>query len=385
MPVRIMHVVDCLATGGLQKGLSTVIERLDPAEFEHIVYAMRRVDEQEMEQQLIMRGVRVVHHENTATQSRYQVPALVSAMRAIAPDIVHSRNWPAIEAVSAARLVRKPRIVHSEHGLDFDSYSTEPLRRTLMRRVSFALAHRVFCVSQGLRDIHAARTGFPLLRIDVIRNGVDTDRFRRDPSVRARMRAELGVSPDQLCVGCVGSLTAVKDSLTILRALQTFTARCDSWRLLLIGDGPQRSELRSFVDADPRLRERVRFLGRMSNIPELLNAMDVYVLCSLTEGICNSLLEAMATALPSIATDTGGTPEVLVDGVTGILVRVGSAEGVAEALLALNADAQLRRSMGDAALNRIISSFSIGAMIRAYADLYTAVSANRTAAMAATN
>ena len=96
--------------------------------------------------------------------------------------------------------------------------------------------------------------------------------------------------------------------------MKEFAGRYEDWRVILVGDGPERSRLLEFVKSCPGWEERVRFLGRRSDVPELLNAMDVYVLPSLSESLhCNSLLEAMAAGLPVIASSTGGKPEVAVD------------------------------------------------------------------------
>jgi glycosyltransferase involved in cell wall biosynthesis len=117
----------------------------------------------------------------------------------------------------------------------------------------------------------------------------------------------------------------------------------------------------------------VSFLGLTERVPEFLNAFDVYALTSLTEGISNSLLEAMATALPVVVTDTGGNPEVVVTGESGLLFPVGDFRQLAEKLLLLRAEPVLRWELGQGALRRALTEFSINAMVRRYEEVYESV------------
>jgi sugar transferase (PEP-CTERM/EpsH1 system associated) len=368
MPIRIMHVVDHLGKGGLENGLVNVIENLDSTRFEHVVYAIRKLGANG--DRLIQSGVRVVCQGKRDTDSPVQIGRLARAIREVRPDIVHSRNWAAVEAVLAGRWVRSCKVVHSEHGLEAHANAGEPRRRVWFRRLAYELAHRVLSVSYQLRDLHARRTGFAAERISVIHNGVDRRRFFPDPRMRARMRQELGLAEDEFCVGCVGNFFPVKGHATALEAMQELAARRENWRLLLIGEGPERSKLEKFVAERPAWNHRVSFLGTSDRIPELMNAMDVYVLPSVAEGISNSLLEAMASALPVIAANTGGNPEVVVDGDSGLLFPVGDARALAGHLMALEADSERRRAFADRALRRVREEFSLDSMIAKYAGLY---------------
>jgi glycosyltransferase involved in cell wall biosynthesis len=158
--------------------------------------------------------------------------------------------------------------------------------------------------------------------------------------------------------------------MTLLQAFDRVTGVSPAWRLLLFGEGSERSKLESFANSHPEWRNRVSFLGSSDRVAEMLNAMDAYVLPSISEGISNSLLEAMATALPVIATATGGNPEVVVDGESGLLFPVGDAEHLAEILINLRAEVEQRTQLGQRALRRVREHFSIESMVRNYAQLY---------------
>jgi len=367
-----MHVVDNLGKGGLENGLVNLIERLDPTRFEHVVCAIRRLGPNA--ERLQAGGVRVICL-GTQASSQFQMLALARTIREVKPDVVHSRNWAAIEAVIAGRWVRSCGLVHSEHGLEADTRTKEPWRRYCFRRLAFELADRVLSVSDQLRDLHARRTGFPTRRITVIHNGVDSERFRPDPVVRARVREELGISEKEFCIGCVGNLTPAKDYRTALNAVDAFDKGCNDWRLLVIGEGTERPKLEELVKAHSQWSNRVSFLGLSHRVPEFLAAMDVYVLTSVIEGISNSLLEAMACGLPVIATAVGGNPEVIIDWESGLLFPSGDSDRLAEQLLLLRERTDLRLQLAQQARCRVRDEFSIGAMVQKYQEVYEGVTA----------
>lgn len=364
-PIRILHVLDTLGKGGLENGLVNLINRLDPERFEHVVLTMRGLGENA--EKLPKDRVRILCLGKKATDSAFQVPALARSIRHIQPDIVHSRNWAAIEAVVAAWWSRSGSIVHSEHGVEAETSIEEPWRRKRLRRIAYSLADRVLTVSHQLKELHAKRTGFPASKISVFHNGVDSRRYYQDLEARTAVRRELGVRPGEFCVVCVGNLSLVKDHLTLLRAVEKLTG---SWRLFIVGRGPELPNLKAFVDSRPGWQDRVSFLGLSDRVGQLLNAMDAYVLPSLSEGISNSLLEAMATGLPVVATAAGGNPEVVVDGVSGMLFPVGDFSRLTDHLAALGASEEMRRQFGSRALQRVRESFSIDSMVRNYAELY---------------
>jgi sugar transferase (PEP-CTERM/EpsH1 system associated) len=375
MPIRIMHVLESLGVGGgVETGVANLIEGMDRKRFDHILCAVFRIGPWIDR----FRIVPVVPLEQKGKRLAIQVGPLTRVIREMKPDIVHSRNWGALEAVIAARWVRRCRVIHSEHGVEVDPAS-EPRRRAWFRRVAFEMADRVFSVSSQLRDTLARCTGFSARKIGVIHNGVEIARFRRDPDLRRRYRAELELGDGEFAIGCVGRLSRIKDYPTILRAAERFEQFCPSWRLLILGGGPERQELEELVAAKPVLKRRVRFLGPSDRVPEFLNAIDAYVLPSIREGISNSLLEAMAARLPVIATDTGGNPELVVNGESGMLFPVGDSERLAELLRLLYQQVETRERLGTQALERVSREFSLDSMISKYEQMYQELTGERAA------
>lgn len=367
MRICILHVMDSLSNGGLENGVLNLIKHMDAEQFEHSICTVRAlgVNAERLPADRVQ-----LHHLGKRKGSRFQLLELRRVIREIRPDVVHSRNWGAIEAVVAARLTRSCAVVHSEHGLESSAAVHELWRRVAFRRLAFELADRVLCVSRQLRDLYSRLTRFQAHRMTVIHNGVDSRRFCPDPEARARLRRELGILESNFCIGCVGNLSAVKDHGTLLRALERSGQAVRGWHMLIAGEGPERPKLAAMAREVARCGVQISFLGASDRIPELLNAFDVYVLPSVNEGLSNSLLEAMATGLPVIASDVGGNPEVVHDGISGLLFAAGGVDELSDHLLKLYARTRLREELGDAARRRMREEFSIESMVQNYKHLY---------------
>jgi sugar transferase (PEP-CTERM/EpsH1 system associated) len=361
--------------GGVENGIANLIHQLPSAQFEHVLCAVFQLGAS-VDRYAASR-TRVLCLDQRRSALSTQAPALAQVIRRVRPHVIHSRNWGALESVFAARCVGGCSIVHSEHGIESD-LALAPRRRRWLRHLAFRFADRVCAVSHELRGLLARHTGFPVERIGVIHNGVDTRRFARNTEAGRRFRVELGISDNDFCIGCVGRLNKIKDYPTLLRAAESFGKTESEWRLLVAGDGPELSALRELAEASSTLRNRVRFLGSCCHVPEFLNALDVYVLPSIREGICNSLLEAMAVGLPVIASQAGGNPEV-VDADSGLLFPVGDFRRLDQLLHLLRSAPERRRELGMRASSRIRDEFSLEAMIANYIALYQGLPPRRAA------
>jgi glycosyltransferase involved in cell wall biosynthesis len=173
-------------------------------------------------------------------------------------------------------------------------------------------------------------------------------------------------------VGIVARLARVKDHVTLLEAYLSLTALGDKNRLLVVGDGQLRAKLEDLAFS-LGISKRVIFAGLRDDIPDLMRAMDIFVLSSLSEGISLTLLEAMACCLPLVATEVGGNPEVVINGETGYLVPPRNPEEMAKKLLLLINNEKLRRQMGEKGRERVIRNFGIKETTRKYEELYNSV------------
>jgi sugar transferase (PEP-CTERM/EpsH1 system associated) len=373
--LRILHVINRLDVGGTELSLLKVMSGLGNGLFRHRVCTTRGYDADLANQKQLTDRVLVAGRQRPGFQ--FPIFRLARIMGAYRPHIVHSRNWGAIEAIPAARLAGVPVVIHSEHGYELDMLGGLPYRRRLLRHAFYTLCDSLFAVTEDLRRFHGQQAWVPAKRFRVIYNGVDTERFAPRLEKRWDVRKELGLADDVFVVGTVGRMVPIKDHLTLLRAARQLVSRNVDVHVLLVGSGSEQSRLEKFVHDSVEMSGRVSFLGSRGSVGELLQAMDVFVLPSICEGFSNTLLEAMASGLPTVATRVGGNPEVVDEGHSGWLFSPGDYEELAGQLEELAARRDLRARLGEAARTRAVSRFALGRMLDDYRDLYCELACRR--------
>jgi sugar transferase (PEP-CTERM/EpsH1 system associated) len=381
-PLRVLHVLNRFATGGTEHVVLKLVGGLNSGIFEQRLAALRGIDSA-IDQSQIPGGELLLQGRND-TGFELMLFRLARVMRAYRPHIVHSRNWGAIEAIPAARLAAVPIAIHSEHGYELDMLAGLPTRRRLFRRVAYSMANTVFAVTRELRDFHAQQAWVPPDRIRIIYNGVDTKRFCPHPQLRFSLRQKFGLPQTRFIIGTVGRLVDIKDHTTLLRASEIVLKAGIDAHVLIVGSGPELEHHQQLVKDSTALAGRVTFVGSSDEVPELLNAMDVFALTSISEGMSNTLLEAMATGLPVVATNVGGNPEV-VEGSSGWLFQPRDAETLAARLVLLASQENLRSRYGVAARERVVRSFSLQRMLDDYSQLYLELATRRGLKLPASN
>jgi glycosyltransferase involved in cell wall biosynthesis len=285
------------------------------------------------------------------------VVSLARLMRRYRPDLVSAHSSKAgIVGRLAARLVGVP-CLFTVHGWAFNPSEPE-LRRTVYRwleRATAPLAARIICVSAHSRELGVA-AGIGPGRLVTIHNGI--------PDIAASLRASPG-SSSSLRLVSVARFAPPKDHRTLILAVKDLPAV----HLDLVGDGPAEEHARSLVK-ELGIEERVRFLGRRADVPELLAQAHAFALCSRSEGFPISTLEAMRAGLPVVVSNVGGAPEAVLDGRTGFVVADNSVEGWRECLSMLSGDPALRARMGAAARTRYEEQFTFERMYAATAATY---------------
>jgi L-malate glycosyltransferase len=256
------------------------------------------------------------------------------------------------------------RIVFTEHGRLGDGPPSA--KRALVNRVLGRRPDAIVAVSHELRQFMVAE-GFPASRVTVRHNGIDPGP-EPSPADRARARTTLGLPEDATVIGSVARLDPVKRFDVLIGAFAEVAARDVSARLVIVGGGPERERLETCARACG-VWDRVVLTGPRDDARALLPAFDVYTNTSASEGISLTVLEAMAAALPVVATRVGGTPEVLT-GETGVLASPGDSHEIASSIMALLASPPRRQLLGAAARARVVERFSLRAMADAYLALY---------------
>jgi len=363
-PLHVCHVLLSLKPGGLENGVVNVVNGLDPADFRSSVCCLQQAGEFAAR----MRSTTEIVAMGLQPGNDWRLPLrLARLLRALRVDIVHTRNAePFFYGIVAARLAGVPVVIHSEHGRTFPE---KPLRARVQRFL-LSGANAAFSVSERLKQDLVRELGVSPARFEVIHNGVDIERFRSAPGTGDRR-----LSAGDVVIGSVGRLAPVKNYALLLRAMARLPALPPS-RLLLVGDGPEGPSLQALA-AELGLADRVQFAGHRDDVAQALREMDVFVLPSTSEGMSNTLLEAMAAGVAAVASDAGGNGEIIVPEVSGLLFPSADVAALAAQLGRLISDPGLRGKLARAAATRVKVEFSIDAMIRRYEQLYRRVWSQR--------
>ncbi len=283
--------------------------------------------------------------------------------------VAHTHNRMALIYGAPAARLAGAAVIHTKHG-------NNPRGGT--RLVAGNLAGRFVdafvAVSPETADFARRRREVDAQRLSVITNGVDVARFRPDPAARARIRDELEIASDAWVVGTVGRAATEKNQALLVRAAAPLLG--PKVRLVVAGDGPLLPSLSELVTS-LGVERFVHLLGARRDVPDVLNALDAFVLCSNTEGLPLVIPEAMATALPVVSTRIGGIPTVIDEGQTGFLVPVGDEAALRERLERLIGDPSLRRACGERARVAATTRFSAERMQADYLALYERVLSRR--------
>ena len=367
---RVLNVVPTLMCGGTENQFMTLTRMLDRVRFDVEFACLRRwggfVDE------LVARNIPLTEYPVSTFRSLAAVAQQARLTRHIRRrriQIVHAYNFYGnVFATPPARLVA-PVVIASIR--DRAPYLTTMQKR--VQRYACQFADCILVNADAVRD-WLIGDGYPASKIAVICNGVDLTRFDNLPSP-LNLRRELGLPDDAPIVGVVSRLTRLKGLEQFLEAAAIVRSRVPTVHFLVVGEtNPMdRHYLRSLQEYAARcgVAEHVTFTGLRSDVPAVLASLTISVMPSLNEALSNVVLESMAAGAPTVATRVGGTPEAVVDGVTGILVPPADSGALAEAIVHLLRNSELAAHLGRAARSRIADHFSVRRMVRATEDLYT--------------
>ncbi|WP_081621700.1 TIGR03088 family PEP-CTERM/XrtA system glycosyltransferase [Thioalkalivibrio sp. AKL12] len=374
----VAHVIHRLDIGGMENGLVNLINHMPADRFRHAIICM--TDYTDFRLRLQREDVSLhALHKREGKDPRVHV-RLWQVLRALRPDVVHTRNFGTLEAQVTAALAGVRARVHGEHGWDVGDLDGTRDRNRRLRRLVRPLVGHYIALSQHQKGYLRDAIGVSPSRLSHIFNGVDIDRFAPASGGFVSPAPDGFRSPGTFVIGSVMRMQAVKAPLDLARAFVALRERIPEvfprLRLVMIGDGPLRAEVHEFLE-QAGVAEQVWIPGAREDIPDCLRTLDLFVLPSLAEGICNTILEAMATGLPVVATDVGGNPDLVQPGETGALVPAGDPDAMARALMAYPGDASRTAREGQAARARAEAAFSMEAMVTGYMAVYDRVLARR--------
>ncbi len=372
MKPLIAHVVHRFGVGGLENGVVNLINRMPADKWRHAVIALTDVSEAFCAR--IQRdGVVYRSLQKPAGHLVTQYPALVRLFRELQPTIVHTRNLAALEASVPAWAASVPLRVHGEHGWDVHDLGGRSRKYRWVRRFYRPFIDRYVALSRDLARYLVSGVGLRPDRVIQIYNGVDTKRFAPGGTTRGPISGCPFEDPHLWLVGTVGRMEAVKDQLNLTRAFiragEIAPAARRHLRLVMIGEGSLRMEaLRMLQQAG--LAALAWLPGERSDVPEIMRGLDCFVLPSLAEGISNTILEAMASGLPVIATRVGGNAELIAPGTTGQLVPAADPDALARAMLDYYFDRETARRHAKAARCAAEANFALDTMVERYGEVY---------------
>ncbi|WP_372739341.1 TIGR03088 family PEP-CTERM/XrtA system glycosyltransferase [Neptunomonas sp.] len=369
-PSLIVHIIYELGTGGLENGLVNIINRMPSERYRHVIICLTHATD--FSNRITAPDVNVIELHKQSGHDLSVYWRLQKIIWKLKPDIVHTRNLAALEMQALTILTLGTKRIHGEHGRDIYDLDGKNKRYNQFRKLMSLFVHQYTVVSKDLENWLNQTVNIPGKKIKQIYNGVDLSRFYPAKIKKLDLLPKSLRVDDAIILGTVGRIAEVKDQSTLLKAfnilLKENAQLSGRLRLIIIGEGPLYNSLADEVSS-LGLVDKVWMPGDRSDIPELLRLMDTFILPSLNEGISNSILEAMATGLPVVATNIGGNPE-LVDEETGCLVTVGDFNGLASVLNDLVSNQEKMRAMGLAGLEKIQSEFDWDRTVANYLEIY---------------
>jgi glycosyltransferase involved in cell wall biosynthesis len=360
--IRLLHIIPTLVRGGAEKQLTLLAAGLPRDEFDVHVAVLTRTGPLEVK----------LHEARIPTEiigKRWKVDPfsfwrLRRHIKHLRPQIVHTWLFAAnAYGRQAALAAGVPQIVAGERCVD-------PWKSPLQLSIDRVLAKRtdrIVTNSTGVKEFYVGR-GLPDDKFVVIPNGIAPPVIT-EPLSRDELLEQLGLPPKARLIGAVGRLWPQKRVKDLIWAADLLKSTRDDTYLLIVGDGPQRWRLERYREQN-EITDRVHFLGERPDVPRLMSHFDVLWLASEYEGQSNAIMEAMAAGVPVIATDIPGNRDLVVPESTGYLVPLGDRFEFTRHTHWILDDESLRRRLGDAGRQRILTEFTVGKMVERHAALY---------------
>lgn len=365
-PLSILHVVDSLEFGGLERVVTDLAITQQQHGHRVAVFSINTTTGFSSELKAVGIPVHIGHKSGTLDWG--VIKSLRHAASSMRADIVHAHNFVPnyYAALSLLAWWGAPKLVNTCHDM---GTRLSHKRLKFLFECSLMRTARVAMVGQQVFDRYIQAGMVPKDRADTVLNGIPVERFTFTTERRQRARTLLELAPSDLVIGCVGRLVGLKNHRLLIELLPSLTQSHPNLKLVIVGYGELHEALNAQA-AGLGMSKHLLITGQRSDVADLLPAFDVFALPSLTEGLSIALLEACATGLAVLATSVGGNPEIIKDGHTGVLVGSDDAPATQAALLRLLGDASLRNTLGETARDWVLEHASAKALHHAYDRFY---------------
>ncbi len=362
--IKVLHIVPLLSPGGAERVTVHIVTRLNRQRYEAAVVSLGRRKECDLDRLLEEAGVEVRYLGKPPGFDYRMYHKLYRTLRDYRPDIVHTHMQVLRYALPSILLLKRASLLHTIHNLA--ERDVEPRARFIQR---YAFNHGVVPIGVATEVALSVERLYGIQECRVISNGIPTDRYARPQVSRKEWRAREGFGDDDVLFVCVARFAPQKNHALLLKAFAQGPASDPNAHLVLVGEGVLRERLEEQVK-NLGLARQAHFLGLRTDIPEVLGAMDVFVLSSDYEGNPLSVMEAMAAGLPIVSTAAGGVPDLFEYGKEGFLVQPGDVQGLSNSMASLLGNREARQSLGMAAARRAREKLDVSTMVQAYEGLY---------------
>jgi glycosyltransferase involved in cell wall biosynthesis len=369
--LRVLHVIQNLNYGGMERLFADIVRLLDPARFESHVMVMEYLGRFG----LGLESHATIHQAASLPRWSMLHPGpLIRQIKAIAPDVIHSHSGVWFKVSLAGRRAGVPRIVHTEHG----RRSPDPLVDRALGRLAARRTDVVVAVSAALEEHLAHHVVGDASKLVVLENGVDTD-LHRPRGDTGKLRAELGLAPEVPIIGSIGRLEFIKGYDVVVEAMAHLLREWDRTPapvLVIGGEGSERGRIQQLV-GDRGLANQVHLLGWRDDVHDLHSAFSLFTMGSRSEGTSVSLLEAMSAGLVPVVTKVGGNAAVLGKQLSHRLIPPLDPAALAQGWSSVLGSDTARTEDSRFARERVELHFALRTMVEGYAALYTGSSRER--------
>jgi sugar transferase (PEP-CTERM/EpsH1 system associated) len=368
----IVHIIYRLGIGGLENGLVNLINNMPQEAYRHVIVCLK--DSTDFQHRLTRSDIVIYQIHKKEGQDWGSLFRVYWLLKELKPDIVHTRNLAAVEYQLVAWLAGVKCRIHGEHGWDVFDPDGNNIKYQWVRRIFKPLIQRYIPLSRQLENYLTDKIRVPPEKISRICNGVDTSQFYPLKGKKLALPGSpFSFSQQDKIIGTVGRMHGVKDQITLVNAFILLCQRepnlKQTLKLIIIGDGPLKETAINLL-MEQQLNENIWLPGERDDVAEIMRRFDVFILPSQSEGISNTILEAMATALPVIATDVGGNSELVEDGKTGLLTAPGNPEAMADKIADYIHHIEKMRLHSQQGYRRALTEFSLVAMVERYKAVY---------------
>ena len=367
----VLHVMYRFDTGGLENGIVNLINHMPAHAYRHAVMALTEVTD--FSKRIQRDDVEFISLRKPPGHGVWQYAKLFKLFRQLRPAIVHSRNLAALEAQAPAWAAGVPVRIHGEHGRDIGDLDGSNVSYQRLRRFYKPFVHHYLALSRDLDEYLVNKVKVLPHKITQVYNGVDTRNFS-PASNGTQSIAGCPFDPAiHWLIGTVGRMHPVKNQVMLAQAFVQALALAPQLRprlrLVMVGEGPLRAQAQAVLEA-AGLADLAWLPGERHDVADIMRGLHAFALPSLAEGISNTILEAMASALPVLATAVGGNADLVLHGLTGQIVPAADPAAMAREIAKLASSPQQARAMGEAGRRRVEVTFSMQAMVSTYQKVY---------------